>query len=62
MVRINYDDFIVGYFPPIDKFYISNGKDMYLTGGGNKGPVYYYDSFEEAEEALKKFKNKKGEN
>ncbi|MBW8002652.1 MAG: hypothetical protein FVQ80_11625 [Planctomycetes bacterium] len=56
MVNINIKDFSVSYFPPYDKYYLSNGRKVYLTVSGNVGPVYYWDTRKSAENALEEFK------
>jgi len=55
MKSITIKDFSVGYFPPWDKYYISNGREVYLDSRGEMGQVYYYNTKQAAENALKQF-------
>jgi len=50
--------FHVGYFPPYEQYYLSNGSECYLNGIGELGSVYYYGTDKEAKDALTKFRRR----
>lgn len=56
--KSKYDKFHVGYFPPYKKYYISDGRDNYLSRSGNIGGVVYYSSYRDARNIIRDLKKK----
>ena len=43
-----YDGFSVGYFPPYKKYYISNGRERYVSRRGIGNYVVYFNDYDTA--------------
>jgi hypothetical protein len=58
LTKAQLKEFSIRYFPPWDKYYISNGSECYLDSSGQAGGVYYYMKEETAKKALTKFRRR----